>query len=346
VSRAAAQVQDELVEALGAATLAADRMVLGQVAKSKAGDDGRVAAMCAEALSRHASLPIALLELAWRCEAVPGDVVASIAARTRPARADGSHEQEVDVDPRARPLSLLEQVAAALVGRVPLAPRAALALVAIEPRRIRYILSALPQWKGVLSGANVARVLRAHAGALSAAGPSGQRKPAQAAASWTQRKLDEVELAVALAVGDISPSEALTRLRTGYAALTQGPALAAGMDARATLEDVAALEPLVDHLASERSRSGPALAAWLLVEGLDRVRSPTAIAAALDAPWVAPADAARVPLGLSEALAALERRSPGRLPAAMPQTARGRAALASGIARAYRSLGGMAVEET
>jgi hypothetical protein len=29
----------------------------------------------------------------------------------------------------------------------------------------------------------------------------------------------------------------------------------------------------------------------------------------------------------------------------MPQTPRGRAALASGIARAYRALGGMAVEE-
>jgi hypothetical protein len=53
-----------------------------------------------------------------------------------------------------------------------------------------------------------------------------------------------------------------------------------------------------------------------------------------------------VPLGLSEALAALERRGPGRLAAAMPQTPRGRAALASGIARAYRALGGMAVVES
>jgi hypothetical protein len=53
-----------------------------------------------------------------------------------------------------------------------------------------------------------------------------------------------------------------------------------------------------------------------------------------------------VPIGLSESLAILERRSPGRLQAAMPQTARGRAALASGIARAYRALGGMAVDES
>jgi hypothetical protein len=348
VTRAFLRAEDELIDALGSAsaTLAADRLVLGQVARSRTGPDPSVAAICERALARHAWLPIALLEIAWRSEGVPDEVVASIAAQTRPARADGSLEQEVDLDPRARPLALLERVAAALVNRAPLSPRAALALVAIEPRRVRYILSALPQWKGVLSGSNVARVLRAHAGALSAAGPSGQRKPTQTSASWTQRKLDEVELAVALAVGDISPSEALTRLRTGSAVLTQGPALAAGMEARATLDGPALLEPLVDHLATERSRSGAALAAWLLVEGLDRVRSPTGIAAALDAPWVAPAEAARVPLGLSEALAALERRSPGRLPAAMPQTPRGRAALASGIARAYRALGGMAVEES
>jgi hypothetical protein len=350
VTRTVLEAQGELIEALGSRTLAADRMVLGGVAWGR-GDGDHVAAICQQALARHASLPIALLELAWRNEGVTEEAVASLATQIRPGSLDGSLEHEVDLDPRARPLALLERVAAALAGKAPLSPRAALALVALEPRRIRYILSALPQWKGVLSGANVARVLKAHAGALSAAGPSGQRKPAQAAASWTQRKLDEVELAVALAVGDISPAEALKRLVTGYATLTQGPALAAGIEARATLDGVVAVESLVEHLASERSRSGAALAAWLLVEGLDRVRSPTGIAAALDAPWVAPPAAASssrsmVPLGLSEALAALERRSPGRLPAATPQTPRGRAALASGIARAYRALGGMTVDES
>jgi hypothetical protein len=353
VLRTAVGSRDELVQALGKRTLAGDRMVLGRVtrARGEQSDEDGVAEICSRALARHASLPIALLEVAWRTGGVTDDVVAELAAQVRPASADGSLEQEVDLDPRARSLALLERVASALVGKAPLSPRAALALVALEPRRIRYILSALPQWKGVLTGANVARVLKAHAGALSAAGPSGQRKPTQAAASWTQRRLDEVELAVALAVGDISPSEALTRLVTGYATLTQGPALAAGMEARATLDGMAIMEPLVEHLAKERSRSGAALATWLLVEGLDRVRSPTGIAAALDAPWVTPPAAgassrSMVPLGLSEALATLERRSPGRLPAAMPQTPRGRAALASGIARAYRALGGMAVEES
>jgi hypothetical protein len=122
------------------------------------------------------------------------------------------------------------------------------------------------------------------------------------------------------------------------------------MEARAAIDGAPTLEPLVEHLAKERSRDSAALAAWLLVERLDRVRSPTGIAAALDAPWIAPkiASASRsmIPSGLSEALATLERRAPGRLAEAMPQTPRGRAVLASGIARAYRALGGMSVNES
>jgi hypothetical protein len=350
VARAAEWAEDELVLALVSHTLAADRMVLGRASSRLQGGTARVADWCNQAIASESALPLALLELAWRTLPVDDDTIARLSARVeKPLRLDGSPEGEVDLDPRKRSLALLERVGAALVGKSPLSPRASLALVALEPRRIRYVLSALPQWKGVLVGANVARVLKAHAGALSAAGPSAQKRPSQASASWTQRRLDEVDLAVALAIGDLAPHEAVKRLASGYAALTQGPALAAGMEARAATGEVLALEPLVEHLAKERSRDGAALAAWLLVEGLDRVRSPTAIAAALDAPWALPkmtaASRSMIPSGLSEALATLERRSPGRLAQAIPQTPRGRAVLASGIARAYRALGGMSVNE-
>ncbi len=349
VARAAELAPDELVLALVSHTLAANRMVLGRAAK-KLADGDRVPGWCDSALATGLPVPLALLELAWRTPKVADETIARLAAQVeKPPRIDGSPEAEVDLDPCGRSLALLERIGSALVGKSPLSPRAALALVALEPRRIRYVLSALPQWKGVLTGANVARVLRAHAGALSAAGPSGQKRPSQASASWTQRRLDEVDLAVALAIGDLAPREAVARLVSGYAALTQGPALAAGMEARAAIDGTPALEPLVEHLAKERARDGAALAAWLLVERLDRIRSPTGIAAALDAQWVAPKSASTsrsmIPSGLSEALAALERRSPGRLAEAIPQTPRGRAALASGIARAYRALGGMSVNE-
>jgi len=353
VARAAKLAPDELIEALVSHTLAADRMVLGRASTRLPDGAAHVAGWCAEALARGSPVPIALLEVAWRTDVVEDDTIALLSAQVeRPLRIDGSPEAEVDLDPRGRSLALLERVGAALVGKSPLAPRASLALVALEPRRIRYVLSALPQWKGVLVGANVARVLKAHAGALSAAGPSAQKKPSQASASWTQRRLDEVDLAIALAIGDLAPHEAIKRLMSGYASLTQGPALAAGMEARAAIDGAPALEPLVEYLAKERSRDGAALAAWLLVERLDRVRSPTGIAAALDAPWVAPKVApgstsrSMIPPGLSEALAALERRCPGRLAEAIPQTPRGRAVLASGIARAYRALGGMSVNES
>jgi hypothetical protein len=345
IARLSDESSRELVDALGEKTLAADRMVLGRAF----GNDARVAHMCALALRGTASLPVALLELAWKTTTIDDRTIERIAARIAPNLDGGSLECDVDLDPRERPLEVLERVGVTLVGKAPLSPRAALALVAIEPRRVRYILSALPQWKGVLSGANVARVLKAHAGALSAAGPSAQKKPSQESASWTQRKLDEVELAVALSIRDISPGETLKRIATGYAPLTQGPALASGIEARATLEGTKAVECIVEFLARERSRDAAVLAAWLLVEGLDRPRSPAAIAAALDAPWGAahsPGGArSMVPAGLSEALATLERRHPGRLAAAAPQTPRGRAALASGIARAYRALGGMTTAE-
>jgi hypothetical protein len=352
VSRALEGAHGELIEALGARTLAADRMVLGGVLCASSATSARVASTCEAALGSSAPLPIALLEAAWRDAGVSDEAVARLAARVGPMDADGTLEQEVDLDPRSRSLALLERVGVALLGKAPLAPRAALVLVALEPRRVRYILSALPQWKGVLTGLHVARVLKAHAGALSAAGRSTHPRPSQAAANWTQRRLDEVELAVALAVRDLAPDEALKRIAAGFASVTQGPALAAGIEARATLDGASSVESIVDYLSRERSRDAAMLAAWLLVEGLDRARSPTAIAAALDAPWVAPstspgpASRSMVPLGLSEALAALERRSPGRLVAASPQTPRGRSALASGIARAYRALGGMAVEST
>ena len=351
VARAADLAEDELCAALGEASLAADRMVLGRVAvRARERGTEHIRSWADKTLASDGQAPIALLELAWRDAGILDETIASMSLRTRPPRKlDALPEHEVDLDPRARPLELLERVGAALVGKAPLSPRASLALVALEPRRVRYVLSALPQWKGVLAGVNVARVLRAHAGALSAAGPSGSRRTTTAAATWTQRRLDEVELAVALAIGDLAPTEAVTRLSTGYAVLSLGTALAAGMEARAALDGVGALEPLIEWLSRARSQDGAALAAWLVVEGLERVRSAAGIAAALDAPWAAPRASSGAPArgavatGLAEALATLERRSPGRLIDVMPQTARGRAALVSGIARAYRALGGMSV---
>ena len=358
VAHATASAPDDFIRALREPSLAADRMVLARVVqRAIARAPSWVNEVAARLEPRDAHVPIAFVEIAWREPSVADETLERLLSRVRPApRLEAAPENDADLDPRARPLALLERVGSALVGRAPLSPRAALALVALEPRRVRYVLSAMPQWKGTLTGVNVAKVLRAHAGALSAAGPSA-RRTSQAPAGWTQRRLDEVELAIALAIGDLGPNDVAARLASGQDMLLEGTALAAGMEARAALDGAVLLEPLVDFLARGRTRDAAALACWLLVEGLDRPRSPSAIAAALDAPWAvaersparsgaAPASArSMVGAGISEALATLERRRPGRLAESLPQTPRGRAALVSGIARAYRALGGMSVNE-
>jgi len=353
----------DVLSALGRTSLAADRMVLGQVVGRQGKRDTLLSRLAEECAASSTPVPVALVELAWKDARVSDETLRQLGARVRPlAKLEAAPEHEVDLDPRARPLDVLESVGSALVGKAPLSPRAALALVALEPRRVRYVLSALPQWKGVLAGVNVARVLRAHAGALSAAGPSAATSPRRpsgaAAATWTQRRLDEAELAVALAIGDLGATDSVARLLSGQDLVVSGTALAAGMEARAAIEGAKALEPLVELLARMRSQDAALLAAWLIVETLDRPRSAAAIAAALDAPWAVssrgttragagPASArSMVAHGIAEALATLERRSPGRLAEVTPQTPRGRAALVSGIARAYRALGGMSVTET
>ncbi len=360
--RDTAQGALEVAESLGRASLAADRMVLGRVASSKASPDGLIVTLARQAAASRAPVSIALVELAWRDPRIDHETVTLLGSLVRPKAVagapEGSPENEVDLDPRARPLEVLERVGGALVGKAALSPRAALALVALEPRRVRYVLSALPQWRGVLSGVHVARVLRAHAGALSAAGPSATKRTAGGApATWTQRRLDEAELAVALAIGDLGAKDVAARVVAGQDLVVSGTALAAGMEARASIEGVPSQEPLVELLARGRSQDAALLAAWLLVEALDRPRSAAGIAAALDAPWavsahgttragsVPPSARSMVAPGIAEALATLERRTPGRLGLVNPQTPRGRAALVSGIARAYRALGGMSVTE-
>jgi hypothetical protein len=78
----------------------------------------------------------------------------SIAARiARPRkRAEDLPEDEVDFDPRGAALPLLERVVLLTIARANVSPRAALAAVALDARRVRYVLAAMPQWKGRLTG--------------------------------------------------------------------------------------------------------------------------------------------------------------------------------------------------
>jgi hypothetical protein len=157
-------------------------------------------------------------------------------------------------------------------------------------------------------------------------------------ARWTDRKLIEGEAAVAIAVGDLTADELLRRLVSGRLELVDGVTLAAGIEARVSIDGAATFAPLLDFATSRRTGSASALALWMLLEELDRVRAPSLIASAIDGLSVA---GSVVAPAVCEALATLERRTPGRLENVHAQSPRGRATVASAIARAYRAFGGM-----
>jgi len=80
---------------------------------------------------------------------------------------------------------------------------------------------------------------------------------------------------------------------------------------------------------------------WLLLEKLDRERGPTLIAASIDSLAASAGGKGVIHPSVCDALALAEQRRPGRLESIHPQSPRGRATMASAIARAYRALGGM-----
>lgn len=318
-------------------SLGGDRLVLARAACL---DRGLVPALCEASKSRD-GVPPALLTLAWADPQVSDAAVIDLAGRlSKPKkRAEDLPEDEVDLDPMARSLPVLERAVLAATARANVSPRGALAVIALDSRRVRYVVSAMPQWKGRLSGGKLARVLRQHAGALTAA-QAEARARASKVEGWTQRMLSEIEMAIAVAVGHLTCAELAARLAGGRQHVDDGLSLSAGALARAALEGPAAVAPLLDWASKNRGTVPAALALWLLLEQLDRERerAGSLVASAIDNLATSKAG---VPPSVCDALAALELKKPGRLEGIFPQSPRGRATLASAIARAYRALGGM-----
>jgi hypothetical protein len=304
------------IERLEAGALAADVRLLA-----------RAPAIARALREGQGEVPGAVPALAWGDGAVSDE--AAIALSARVARS----EEEIDLDPGARPIAALERAVMAGAGKAAFSARAALAVVALDARRVRYVLAAMPSWAR-LSGAAVTRVLRQNAGALRA-GAAEPRARAARVEEWTERPLGEMELAVALGIGHLTGVEAARRIEAGRLAIAHGAALAEGILARAAVEGAAAIEPLRAWAEAARRESPAALAVWILIERA----SPARLADALDA---LAGGREAVPDGVCEALSRIERRKPGTLAQVHVATARGRALWASGQARAYRDLGGRA----
>ncbi len=316
--------------------LAGDRMVLARGASLR---PDMIGELCAAGTAGGGAVPGALVELAWADRGVPDARILELAARIArlKPRAEDLPEDELDLDPSCRSLAVLEKVVLAAALRAHVSPRAALAAVALDARRVRYVLAAMPQWKGRISGGRLARVLRQNAGAISV-GQAEARARASRVESWTERLLTELELSIALAVGHLTGAEVVRRIGIGRQPVDDGINLAFGAEARAALEGPASVAPILEWATKNRTAQAPALAAWLLLEKLDRERGPTLVAASIDS---LAGGKGVVPPSVCDALAIAEQRRPGRLESIHPQSPRGRATLASAIARAYRALGGM-----
>lgn len=328
---------------LEASPIAADRMILARASASRADLVKDLCAAAAFPLAKVA-VPPSLVELAWMDPSVDDAVVLGLAGRVAKAkkRAEELPEHEMDLDPTRRSLAVLERVVLSATSRVSISPRAALTVVALDARRVRYILSAMPQWKGRVDGAKLSRVLRQHAGALSAAELEARARGSRVE-GWTERLMSELETAVALAVGHLTGEEVARRLGAGRQGLTDGISLACGAYVRGAIEGAATIAPILQWSSKIRTSKAVAFALWLLLEKFERERAPTLIAASIDG--IATAEGVVVP-GVCDALAVMERRRPGRLESVHPQSPRGRATLASAIAKAYRAVGGMSHERS
>jgi hypothetical protein len=335
LAQSASVDRDRLVDELGDGAVGGESQVLLRSAAFAPDLARRLLARAADA----PRVPAPLLELAWRTPAVDGDTLLSMARRLAPPKLRGADlpDDELDLDPTLRDLDLLEKVVLAVGKQLTLTPRSALPAIALDSRRVRYVLTAMPHWRGRLSGTMLARVLRQQAGALSA-GRSESRARHAEIRDWTERILNDTEVAVAIAVGHFTSGALVDRVEAGRHHIGDGDTLASGAEARAVLEGSASIAPLLAWSARHRATHPAALALWLLLEKHDRERPAGTIASAVDGFATRQNSVSET---VSEALATLERRRPGRLDHVVPQTPRGKATHASAVARAYRALGGL-----
>jgi hypothetical protein len=280
-----------------------------------------------------------LLERAWVQPKVDDDRILELAARLGRVKRRGKDlsEDELDLDPTARSVSLLEKVVLSTSRKTIASVRSALSVIALDSRRVRYILTAMPQWKGELSGAMLSRVMRQRAGALSA-GRSEHRPRGAAVRGWTERMLNDIELAIAFAIGHMNTEALLARLNSNRQRVLDGAGLAHAAEARAVVQGAESIAPLMRWAREQRNNRLEAFAIWLLLEQHDRPRSRGMIASAVDGimrnPKVQTQPIARI-------LSICERRHPGRLDLLVAQTPRGKGTIATAIARAYRAVGGL-----
>jgi len=170
-----------------------------------------------------------VVELCWRDPTVSDDAVVDTRRKIAPStRAQRELPRTISIiGPSRRRLAVRRERFSRHRANVGVAA-AALAAIALEPRRCRYVLSAMPTWKGHATGARLARVLRSNAGALFCPSTTEPRAPSPTGTATGERgPLDgssatEAEAAIATPVGDLTAAELLRRIASGAIKLEEG----------------------------------------------------------------------------------------------------------------------------
>jgi hypothetical protein len=287
---------------------------------------------------RGARPPACALEAAWADRTIDVGELCRLARVVKPrrhveahlrGRADGSRAIAVDFDPdpSLRPPAEMSRVIEALDPRVRVSPRALLVFLAATPKALAIGGRDMRGWAEGADASQLHRVLRAARGAA-----EGDARVAK-----LDVHADEAGMAAALLARSARGSEVVALMDRGLR-LRDGLFFAATIEALAALGRPDDVRVLVDALASRRRNDPAALSAWLVVGEIDRPRTTSVLAGALDAPCAATAAG---PLqSVYEALMLIERRRPGTLERLRASTRTGQAAVVNALARAYPGLVG------
>jgi len=282
--------------------------------------------------------PASVLEAAWSDASIAVADVAKLARIVRArrdaeshlrGRADGTRVQPIDFDPdpSMRPGAEMTRVIEAIDPWVRVSPRAALVFLAATPKALAIGGSELRQWGDGVVASQLQRILRATRGST-AGDPRVARLDLHA---------DAAGIAAALLAKTANGTEVASLLQRGLR-LADGMLFAARIGALRALDRRDDVRVLVDVISARRRDDAASLCAWLVVGEIDRPRTVSVLAGALDAPCACTSTG---PLpAVCEALTVLERRSPGTLERLRASSRDGRTAVVNALARAYPGLVG------
>ena len=317
----------------------------------QAGFTHRLAEALTRAAARGGRPGACALEAAWRDRSIELPELVKLARVVKPRREAGAHLRgradgtrvahvDLDLDPSLRAPGDLSRLVEALEPWVKLSMRAVLVFLAATPRALsvggrdlRQFVANVPgetNGQGAVDGvvaSQLQRILRAARGA----------SEVETRVAKIDAHADEAGVAVALLAQTARAGDIVAILGRDHR-LNDGVFLAAIVEALWALGRRDDVKALIDALGARRRDHAASLVAWLIVGELDRARSTSVFAGALDEPIASTAQGPHP--AVCQALGIVERRAPGTLERLRASTRTGQALVVNALARAYPGLVG------